>query len=320
MSTYRVVVTDQVFPTVDLERELLHEIDAELVVAHGDREKVLELARDADALLNTYLPVDAGFIAQLRSCKIIARYGIGVDNIDRDAARAAGIPVTNVPDYSVEEVAAHTLALLLMLLRRIPEGLETVRTGAWTIDHVRPLARLSELHVGLVGFGRIAQRLARSLEALDITCVVFDPYVSTEARACAPAHIRFVDELDALLESVDAMSLHCPLTPQTRGLIGADQLSKLPSHAVLVNTSRGPLVDTDALIGALLAGSLRGAALDVVDPEPPADPAGLAATPGLHVTPHTAFYSESALREAQRKATSQVIQGLTGQPLDYQVN
>ena len=319
MSSYHVVVTDQVFPTVDVERELLAGIDAELVVASGSREEVIAVAQDADALLNTYLPIDADFVAKLSNCKIIARYGIGVDNVDLEAARAADIAVTNVPDYSVEEVAAHTLALLLALLRRLPEGFETVRAEEWNLNRIRPVLRLSELSVGLVGFGRIAQRVARSLLALDMRCVVFDPYLPAEARIAIDEAVTFVDDLDELLSTVDALSLHCPLTPETRGLIGRKQLERLPSHAVVVNTSRGPLVDVDALIHALETGAVRGAGLDVLDQEPPEDTKRLQ-VPGLLVTPHMAYYSEQALQESQRKATTQVISGLTGRPLDYQVN
>ncbi|WP_199434312.1 C-terminal binding protein [Qaidamihabitans albus] len=319
MSTYRVVVTDQVFPTVDIEREMLAEIDAELVVASGGREEVLTVAQDADALLNTYLPIDADFVSSLKRCQVVARYGIGVDNIDLEAAASADIAVTNVPDYSVEEVAAHTLTLLLALLRRLPEGVETVRAGEWNIGRTRPIRRLSEVTVGLVGFGRIAQRLARSLPPLGVRCVVFDPFLSDQARATADEHVSFVDGLEELLSSVDAVSLHCPLTPETRGLIGREQLERMPSHAVLVNTSRGPLVDLDALIFALKSGTLRGAGLDVVDPEPPED-TGRLMVPGMLVTPHMAFYSEEALQESQLKATTQVINTLTGRPLDYRVN
>lgn len=320
MATYRVVVTDQVFPTVDLEREMLGGIDAELVVASGDRDEVLEVARDADALLNTYLPIDRDFLSQLTACKVVARYGIGVDNIDLEAAQDAGIAVTNVPDYSVEEVAGHTLTMLLTLLRKLPEAAETVADGGWGIQRVRPLRRLSELTVGLVGYGRIARRLADALRALDMGLVVFDPYVPQEARGQAPEGTRFVDDLDDLLAAADAASLHCPLTPETRGLVGRSQLERLGADAVLVNTSRGPLVDVAELVQALEDGVIRAAALDVTDPEPPEDPAALAKVPGLLVTPHMAFYSEEALQESQRKATTQVISALSGAPLDYQVN
>lgn len=319
MSIYRVVVTDQVFPSVDLERELLANIDAELVVAEGTREQVLTVAESADALLNTFLPIDADFIRRLGDrCQIVARYGIGVDNIDLDAAHEAGIAVTNVPDYCIEEVASHALTLLLMLLRRVSDGLATVYDSSWGIAGVRPIRRLSTITVGLIGYGRIARHLAALLRPLDVDLVVYDPYVSADVRAKDPA--RFVESLDDLLTDVDAVSIHCPLTLETHGLLGAEQFEKLPDSAVVVNTSRGPLVDTRALVTALREGTIRAAGLDVVDPEPPEDPAALAATPGLLLTPHVGFYSEEALQESQRKASTQVIKALIGDELDYRVD
>jgi D-3-phosphoglycerate dehydrogenase len=313
MSRYHVVVTDQVFPDVEVERGLLAEIDAELSIACGDRAAVLEVAADADALLNTYLPLDAEFLARLSRCRIVARYGIGVDNVDLDAARSAGVVVTNVPDYSVEEVAAHTLAMLLSLLRRLPDGDAAVRRGEWGVDVVRPLARLSELTVGLVGYGRIARRLATSLRALGMSLLVHDPYATVSGDG-----VRAVD-LDELLAASDAVTLHAPLTPETRGLIGSAELERMRPHAVLVNTSRGPLVRLADLLDALRAGTIRGAGLDVFETEPP-DAAAFSDVPGLLLTPHTAFYSESSIRESQRKAATQVRKVLTGEQPDYQVN
>lgn len=319
MGRYRVVVTDQVFPSVELERDMLAEHGADLVVADGTVEQVVELARDADALLNTYLPIDAAFLSRLDRCAIVARYGIGVDNIDLEAARTAGIAVTNVPDYSVEEVAAHALALLLALLRKVPEGAQAVLAGEWGLDRVRPLRRLSGLTVGLVGFGRIARRLERSLAALDVRCVVFDPYLPAAARGGAVGEVAFVDTLEDLLDRADAVSLHAPLTPGTRGMVGRAELERLGPDGVLVNTSRGPLVDVPALVTALEDGVIRAAGLDVLDVEPPTDP-GRFDVPGLLLTPHMAYYSQEAIAESQTKATTQVISALLGRPLDYQVN
>ncbi len=309
--SYRVVVTDQVFPDVDTERALLSEIGASLEVAAGDRDAVLAVARDADALLNTYLPLDADFVAALERCKVIARYGIGVDNVALDAARDRGIVVTNVPDYCVEEVAAHTLALLLSLLRKLPESQASLAAGGWGVDAIRPVRRLSETTVGLVGIGRIGGLVARWLQALGVRVVAHDPFV---ARHDTIALLG----LDELLATADAVCLHCPLTPENRGLIGAAQLAAMKSDAVLVNTSRGPLVVLADLLDALRAGTIRGAALDVYEVEPP-DASQLVGVPGLIATPHTAFYSESALAESQRKAATQVRKVLTGEPPDYQV-
>jgi len=313
VATYKVVVSDQVFPTVDLERAMLAEIDAELQVATGDVEAVLEVAADADAILNTYLPWSADTIARLQRCKIIARYGIGLDNIDLDAAADAGVVVTNVPDYSVQEVAAHSLAMMMAMLRKITVGDGVIRSGGWKIDALRPIRRLSTLTVGLVGFGRIARRFAEAVQALEMDLVVHDPYVTP-----GPGIPRLVD-LDELLEISDVVSVNAPLTPETRGIVNAGTLAKMKSSAILVNTSRGPLVVLDDLLAALRAGTIAGAALDVFEQEP-LDASRIEGTPNLLVTPHMAYYSEEALQESQRKAATQVIKVLTGVEPDYKVN
>jgi len=313
MSKYKVVVSDQVFPSVDIERDLLSDIEADLIVATGDVDAVLDVAGDADAILNTYLPWSAGSIARLENCRIIARYGIGFDNVDLDAARDAGIVVTNVPDYSVEEVATHALALILAALRKVVAADASVRAGEWTVDNFRPIHRLSTLTAGLIGYGRIARRIAAPLQALGAGIIAHDPYL--EPGSDMPPLLS----LDAVLSQADIISLHVPLTEQTRGLIGEDALEMVKQGAILVNTSRGPLVDLDVLADALETGRLSAAALDVFDVEP-VDPARLQGIPNLIATPHMAYYSEEALQESQRKAATQVIKVLTGQKPDYQVN
>ena len=313
MTKYKVVVSDQVFPTVDVERALLADIDAELVVASGDVDQVLSVAGDADAVLNTYLPWSADSIGRLQKCRIIARYGIGFDNVDLAAARDAGIVVTNVPDYSVEEVATHGLALILAALRKVVAADRSVRAGEWNVDHFRPIHRLSTLTVGLVGYGRIGRRIAAPLEALGAEIIAHDPYLT------ASPDLPPLMSLEELLGRADVTSLHIPLTDETRGIIGTDMLKNVKDGAILVNTSRGPLVDLDALGEALRSGRLSAAALDVFDSEP-IDPARIEDIPNLIATPHMAYYSEEALQESQRKAATQVIKVLTGEPPDYQVN
>lgn len=316
MGKYRVVVTDQVFPDVETERELLARIGAELEVADGDRDAVLEVAADADALLNTYMAFDADSIARLRNCKVIARYGIGVDNIDLDAAREAGIVVTNVPDYCLEEVAVHSLTLLLGLQRRLVKADAYVREGGWGIGPMRPISRVSELHVGLVGYGKIARQFAQVLRALGAAVSAYDPYVTADPGDGT----TMVDDLSSLLSRADAVSIHVPLTPETRGMISADELSQMQEHALLINTSRGPLVVFDDLANALRAGQIAGAALDVFEQEPP-DAAAVREVPNLISTPHMGFYSDAAIRESQTKATRQVTTVLegTGDP-EYRVS
>jgi D-3-phosphoglycerate dehydrogenase / 2-oxoglutarate reductase len=312
MSNPVVVLTDQVFPDVATERAILAEAGATLTVATGSRADVLALAATADAILTTYFPLGAADIRLLARCTIIARYGIGVDNIDLAAADDMGIAVTNVPDYCIEEVAAHTVALLLAVLRRLPEGHQEAVGGRWGVGALRPMQRPSQLSVGLVGFGRIARRVARALRAMDMGVLVHDPYLGADAGGVETV------ALDELLARSDAVSLHCPLTPQTRGLIGADALRLMKPGSVLVNTARGPLVHTESVLSALRDGRLRAAALDVLDREPP-EPGLIADVPGLLVTPHVAYYSEASLRESQRKAATQVVKRLTGRPLDYPV-
>ena len=311
MSRFKVVVTDQVFPDVEIERRLLGEIDATLEIANGTLEDVLAKGAEADALFTTYFPIDAATVAALKRCRIIARYGIGVDNIDAAAARKAGIVVTNVPDYCVEEVADHTLAMLLSLLRKLPEGGDRLRRGEWGVKGLRPMARLSEQTVGLVGYGKIARRLASNLTHMGMRVLVFDPYLSP-----GPDLPPLVS-LEELLRSSDAVSLHCPLTPETRGIIGAAQLAMMPSHAVLVNTSRGPLIVHDDLFAALRAGTSAPPAWTSSIPNRSTQ--GLEGIPGLLVTPHVAYYSEAAFRDSQTKAATQIVKVLTGGKPDYPI-
>jgi D-3-phosphoglycerate dehydrogenase len=313
MSRYKVVVSDQVFPSVEVERGLLADIDAELTVATGGVEEVLEVAEDADAILNTYLPWDAAAIGRLQKCRIIARYGIGIDNVDLAAAASKGIVVTNVPDYSVEEVATHALALILASVRKLSLADDTVREGGWSIDRFRPIRRLSTLTVGLIGFGRIGRRIAAPLEALGARIVGYDPYLTPSAD------LPPLLSLDELLATADVVSLHLPLTPETRGLIDDHAIDKMKKGAILINTSRGPLVQLDAVTKALREGRLGGAGLDVFDTEP-LDATRIDGVPNLLVTPHMAYYSEEALVESQRKAATQVIKVLTGEKPDYRVN
>lgn len=313
MSEFTVVVSDQVFPSVDVERALIEAAGGELVVASGDREDVLARLADADAVLTTYFAFGADDIAAMHRCKIIARYGIGVDNVDLDAARDANIVVTNVPDYCIEEVAAHTLALILALVRRVGDGDRLVRSGGWGAAKLGPMRRLSGMTVGLVGHGRIAREVSTVLRALGVSILVADPYVSEVGDG-----ERLVS-LEELLSTADVVSVHCPLTPQTRGLIDASALASMKPGAFLVNTSRGPVVVLDDVLASLRSGHLAGAGLDVFDAEPPSSEK-FRDVDNLIATPHMAFYSLEAIAESQRKATEQVLAVLSGKQPTYKVN
>ena len=307
-----IVLADTIFPDCDIERDLLAEAGHELVVADSP-DHAVELFPKADGVLTCFLDLSAARIKSMTQAKIIARYGIGVDNVDLAAACDQGIVVTNVPDYCVEEVATHTVAMLLSMLRKLPEADRHVRSGGWGVDGVRPLRRLSELTIGLIGFGRIGQLVAETLAPLGPKLLASDPYAQS-----MPDQVKLVPQAE-LLEASDAVLLHAPLTAATAGLINADTLKLMRPGALLVNASRGGLVDLAAVTSALHEGRLGGAALDVF-PTEPVDPAAVADVPNLHLSSHIAYYSEEALQESQRKAATQIVRVLAGLSPEYPVN
>lgn len=314
----KVVLTDQVFPSTVIERRLLAEVGADLVVLEDTSVgSIRDAARDAVALLNTYAPIDKETLQHLERCKIVARYGIGVDNVDLDAARERGVVVTNVPDYCVEEVADHSVALLLAVARKVVIGHTHTISGGWGIDPLRPIHRLRGQILGLIGFGNIARGVALRAQAFGFEILAYDPYVDDEILASHRA--TRAGSLDDLLEGSDAVSVHVPLLDSTRGLVAADALGRMRPGAILINTSRGPIVDVEAVVAALTSGHLGGAGLDVFPTEPP-DPAALDSAHNLVVTPHAAFYSDEAIAESQTKAASNIVAVLRGEEPRYRVN
>src|ERR671919_496015 len=262
-----VAVTDHVFPDLDQERELLTQAGHEL--RYGSNAATVEEVRDAvagaDAILNCYAPMPAEAIRALDRCVVIARYGIGLDTVDLDQATAQGILVTNVPDYCIDEVSDHALALILSLARGVTLLDRKVRSGSWTPTDARPLYRLRGRTLGLVGFGRIARAIAAKMTPLGYRIVTTDPFVPEEAVRQAGVEPMTLEEL---LAEADVVSIHAPLTAESTHLIGVEELALMKPGAILVNTSRGPLVDLDALRAALVEGRLGGAGLDVLEVEP----------------------------------------------------
>lgn len=314
-----VVVTDHVFPNLDQERDILAAAGHELRYEADTKapEEVRAAVSGADAVLNCYAAMGAEVITSMEGCRIIARYGIGLDTIDITAATERGILVTNVPDYCIDEVSDHALALILALGRGIARLDRSVRAGGWDPMIVRPLRRLHGLALGLVGFGRIARRLAEKAAPIGLRILATDPYVPDEAIRAAGVEPM---GLESLLGSSDVVSIHVPLTEESRHLIGAKELERMRPDALLVNTSRGPLVDVDAVRGALEAGELGGVALDVLEREPPDPDDPLLRREDVIVTPHAAFYSEESMAEQQRKAAEQVVEALAGRTPPYAVN
>jgi D-3-phosphoglycerate dehydrogenase / 2-oxoglutarate reductase len=310
MPQFLVAVADTVFPNLNPTREVLSKIGADLRLAENPTpDSIVQVARDADAVLVTYAKITADMIGQMARCRIIARFGIGVDNVDIAAATAAGIVVTRVPDYCIDEVSDHTLALLLALARKIPFANSRVHSGRWDMSAVVPVHRLRGRVLGLVGFGRIPQLVAPKAKAFGLKVVTYDPYVAQEVTTAAG--VERVDFAE-LVKVSDYISIHTPLMPETEGLFNSDIFRQMKPTAYLINTARGPIVDEGALAHALDAGQLAGAALDVLSQEPPtASP--LFGRDNVILTPHMSFYSVESLVELQTKAAEEVVRVLSGQ-------
>jgi D-3-phosphoglycerate dehydrogenase len=312
-----VAVADSVFPNLDPARAVLRGIDATLELApEPTPEAIVGVAADADALLVTYARITSDMIARMTRCRIISRFGIGVDNVDIPAATRAGIVVTKVPDYCVDEVSDHAMALLLGLARKISLANTQVHAGRWEMPAVVPIHRLRGSVLGLAGFGRIPQLVAPKAKAFGMRVVAFDPYVSAEVFA--RAGVERVDFAE-LLRVSDYISVHTPLVPETHGLFNAEAFRRMKPTAYIINTARGAIVDELALAKALDAGRLAGAALDVMPKEPPVN-SPLFGRANVIITPHTSFYSEESLVELQTKAAQEVVAVLTGQPPRNPVN
>ena len=318
MATPIVAVSDSVFPNLDLAKGALAGVNAELrLAAEPTPEAIMEVAAEADGLLVTYAKVTGEMIAEMKNCKVIARFGIGVDSVDVEAATKAGIVVTYVPDYCIDEVSDHAMALLLTLARKTALASNLVHAGRWEMPAVVPLNRIRGRTLGLVGFGNIPQAVAPKAQAFGLQVITSDPFIPDEV--VQKAGVEKV-EFDELLARSDFVSVHAPLLPDTHHLFSTDNFAKMKSDALLINTARGPLVDNEALAKALDEGQIGGAGLDVTDPEPPAADSTLFGRDNVILTPHTAFYSVEALDELQVKAAKDVALVLGGERPVYPVN
>ncbi|MFI0350051.1 C-terminal binding protein [Actinomadura sp. 9N407] len=303
-----VLVTDYAWPDLEVERRIL---DAELLVAEtGEEDELVELAPRADAILTCWKPVTAAVLDAAGRCRTVARYGVGLDNIDVGHATSLGMVVTNVPDFCADEVADTALLLLLALARRLGPLAADVRAGGWDNRAGGVPVRLRGKVMGLVGFGNIARRVVPRVQALGMDVLA---YRRDGGGYHVPAGVRVTADMGELLAEADTVSLHCPLTPQTRGLIGKKELSAMKDTAFLLNTSRGGLVDTEALLSALDGGVIAGAGLDVTDPEPLPQGHRLRDHPLAVLTPHVGFYSGGSTAELAEKAARNVAAVLRGE-------
>lgn len=312
MSDHTVVVTDHDFDDLSIEREVLDGV-AEVVALADDVGDVPadadERLANADAVLNLRREIGADAIARMDDCRVITRYGIGVDNVAVEAAADRGIPVTNVPDYCLEEVATHALSLTLSLTRGLKRYDASVAAGEWDRDAAAPLRRFSTCTVGVIGYGAIGREVGARAAALSADVIASDPFLAPEDVADDPATLV---DFATLCARADVVTVHSPLTDDTRGLLDADAFARMDDAAVVINVARGPIVDVEDLHDAIEAGAVAGAGLDVFPEEPPAPGHPLRDHPRVVTTPHVAWYSAEADADRRRRAAGIVRDVLTG--------
>jgi len=309
---FTVVATDHQFPTAEPEKRFLEPLGAKVEFRHCRTEdEVIEVAKDADALVNNAVPITRRVVSELDHVRVIVRTGVGFDNVDVEAATEKGIMVANVPRYGREEVADHAIALLLSMIRKVPQYDKLVREGAWDKHQTLwPIPCLQGLTLGVIGFGRIGQQVARKAkEAFKMKVVAYDPFVpreKMEQMGVKPVNLK------TLLKKSDAISIHVPLTKETVHMIGEKELGLMKRTAHIVKTARGPIIDEKALRKALSEGWITGAALDVMEKEPPDPSSPLLKLKNLIVTPHVAWYSQYSMEDLHIKAVKEVARVLRG--------
>ncbi|MDF1858996.1 MAG: C-terminal binding protein [Verrucomicrobiales bacterium] len=329
-SLSKVVITDLITEPLDYERSILDghaEVMALDAKSEGDLAGHIE---DADAVMvYHYFRFTKASIDRMENCKVIVRPGVGYDGIDCEAARERGIPVCNVPDYGTEEVADSALAMTLNLTRgthflnsRLRRGL-----GEWNVDQAAPIRRLRNRIFGIIGCGRIGTAAALRAKAFGFEVIFYDPYLPDGVEKALG--VKRVDNLADLLANSYVVSVHCPLTDETRGMIGSEEIGQMSKGTFLVNTARGGIVDTPAVIDALSSGHLTGTGIDVLEKEPPPEDSKVLAAwrnpdhpahDRLILNPHTAFYCEEGCEEFRTKGASEVLRALKGEPLRNVVN
>ncbi len=314
---FKILLTDYEFNHLKYEEEIFQKSGLEIDFIKAQcktEEEVMEQAKEVDAILNQYAPISRRVIESLENTKIISRYGVGVNTIDLDAAKEKGITVANVPDYGMEEVSNHALALLLSSARKVALLNNEVKKGNWDFKVCVPIHRFDKQTVGVLGFGRIPRRFIEKVKPLGFKTAAYDPFVS--AADMAAVGVQKMD-LDEILAVADYLSIHVPLLNDTYHLINEGRLKQMKRNAVIINTARGPIIDEKALSDALEKGIIAGAALDVTENEPVSIESPLLTMDNVIITPHSAWYSEEAMVELRQKAARNIVQVLTGEITPY---
>ncbi|UCZ53845.1 C-terminal binding protein [Bacillus shivajii] len=306
MKKFKIVVTDYEYESLEIEREVIEKAGGELVPCQcKTEEEVINACRDADGILNQYASIGRRVIENLQQCKVISRYGVGVNTIDVNAAKEHSIKVRNVPDYCIDEVSDHAFALLISLVRKISPLNESVKNGVWDFKIGAPMYRLRGSTLGLVGFGKISQALAKKAKAFGINVIAYDPYHPEESAN--DLDVELVD-LDTLCCKSNYISVHAPLTKETTGLISDRQFNMMKDHTYMINTSRGGVIDESSLIQALKTGKIAGAGLDVVEKEPIEPNNPLLKMDNVILNPHIAWYSQESEAALKRKAALNAVE------------
>ncbi len=320
----KVVITDFDFGDVDVERQILEPIGAEVIALQSkSEEQLFSSAADCAAMINQYARIGASTIAKMQRCEVIARYGIGVDIVDVEAATEKGIQVTNVRDYCVEEVADHAIAMWLSLARKLPDYNAATHRGVWEWQSGKPIFRIRGRTMGVVSFGKIGQAISTRAKAFGVNVIAYDPYISTDVAA--QLGVELVTKAQLLARS-DYVLMQAPMTPDTHHFLSDAEFESMKPGCIIVNTGRGPTIDNKALYRALKSGQLAAAALDDPEEEPAKrarwtpDDNPLFSLPNVIVTPHSAYYSEESILTARETAASEVARVLTGQQPQFPVN
>ncbi len=318
MDKLKVVVTDSYYESLHQERQIIHGMGGELASFQCRTEdEVIAAAADCDGMLCQFAPITARVIQSLRRCKVIVRYAIGVDNIDLEAAQRRGIYVCNVPDYSLDEVSNHAIALLLDCARKLTYLAGQTKRGYCGYTVVKPLYRMEGKTLGLVGFGRIPRLVAKKMAGFGLNLVAYDPMMDeSAARQMGVASV----DLSQLIRESDYISVHCPLNQSTYHLFDRAAFAAMKPTAIFINTARGGVVKEEDLVWALEHGEIAMAGIDVTETEPIPTDHPLLKLDNAVVTPHAAWYSEEAVKSLQEKAAQEVARVLSGQPPQNPVN
>ena len=311
----KIVISDYAWPNIDIEKDYFKSKSIDLDVSSG-KEDLIDKIKDADGLLFCFQDIDETVLRSAKNLKVAQRYGIGVDNINIKVATELGIVVSNIPDYCIDEVSDHALSMILAINRMIVPDSKMVKLGKWNdVKKSNRVFRLSDATLGVVGFGRIGRRLANKAKALGLNVIAYDPYINEEVYD----GVKLVS-FDQVISSSDILSLHVPLTEETNHLISYKELEKMKENTILINVSRGGLINEKALSEYLKSGKVRGVGLDVMEDHNPSSTNPLFEYENVIVTPHTAFFSQESSEELQIRSCEQLYGVLNGKKPKFLIN